>query len=297
MNPLLPVLALLCSSTLWGLTWLALKHFGHYGLAGPWVTLLAHGSVGVCALPMLWITRKRWRARTGSLLGLAFVGGLANLAFASAILAGDVLRVMVLFYLLPAWGVLGGRFFLGERIDGPRWASLGLALSGAFLVLGGPRVFLALPTWVDVSAVISGMALALHNVIFRKRQDVPVPIKTGFNFVGCLVWAAIVVGSMQRPPPTDVPPLVWVEVVAFGLVWILAATVGTLWGVHHLEAGRSSILIIVELVTAVVSAALIGGRVPKPIEWGGGCLIVLAALIEARRGGRSEISAPLAPSG
>jgi drug/metabolite transporter (DMT)-like permease len=75
----------------------------------------------------------------------------------------------------------------------------------------------------------------------------------------------------------------WAEVVSFGLVWILIATVGTLWGVNQMEAGRAAVLIIMELVTAVVSAAIIERTVPTPIACVGGVLILLSALLEGLR--------------
>src|SRR6187399_2138609 len=103
---MLPVVALLLASALWGLTWLPLKHFGTYGIAGPLVTLAAHGSVGLLALPFLALRVRSWRSEWPSMALLAVFGGLANLAFATAMQRGDVTRVMVLFYLLPAWGVL-----------------------------------------------------------------------------------------------------------------------------------------------------------------------------------------------
>jgi drug/metabolite transporter (DMT)-like permease len=282
-NPLFPIVTLLLSSALWGLTWMPLKHFGDYGLEGVLVTLCAHGTVGLCAVPLLIRRRNSWRGSTTTMVLLALLGGLANLAFAQAMVLGDVLRVMVLFYLLPAWGVLGGRVLLGEPIDRSRQASLALALGGAFLVLGGPEVFRTPPGWIDLVAVCSGMTLALHNVLFRKAQDVDVPSKIGFNFVGCLAWSLALVLLGQAAVPADVPALVWAQLVAFGLVWILLATVGTLWSVHHMEAGRSAILIIMELVTAVGSAALLSGRVPALLEWAGGALILAAAVVEALR--------------
>ena len=108
---MLPVVALLLASALWGLTWFPLKHFGAYGVAGPLVTLAAHGSVGLLALPLLAFRFRAWKRDWRSMALLAGFGGLANLAFATAMQRGDVTRVMVLFYLLPAWGVL-----LAERL-------------------------------------------------------------------------------------------------------------------------------------------------------------------------------------
>jgi drug/metabolite transporter (DMT)-like permease len=282
-RPLYPVLVLLGSSFLWGLTWLPLKYFGAFGLQGVTVTLAAHGSVGLLALPWLVRSFRHWRGDFRGLLLLSTFGGLANLAFATAIVSGDVIRVMVLFYLLPAWGVLGGWLLLGERVDGVRKLTVGGALLGAFLILGGPGVFAQRPSLADVLAVVSGMALALNNVLFRRLSRVAVPNKVAAMFVGCLLWAVPLTLLGVQPLPSNVPAGVWLELVAFGLVWLFAATVGTQWGVSHMETGRSSVLIIMELVTAVASAALINGTRLRPVEWLGGTLIVAAAFIEARR--------------
>jgi drug/metabolite transporter (DMT)-like permease len=283
MRPLHPVLVLLASSVAWGLTWIPLKYFAGFGLLGVNVTLVGYGSVGLLALPWLAYRLPAWRGASWLMLLLATFGGLANLAFASAIASGDVVRVMVLFYLLPAWGVLGGWLLLGERIDAWRRLTVGAALSGAFLLLGGTRVLAERPSLADVLAVVSGLALALNNVLFRKLSGVPVPDKVAAMFAGCLLLALPLTLLGVQALPTGVPTGVWLQLVGFGLVWLLLATLGTLWGVAHMEAGKSSVLIIMELLTAVASAAWINGARLRPIELLGGSLIVVAAFIEARR--------------
>lgn len=281
--PLYPVLVLLSASVLWGLSWVPLKYFGQFGLRGVSVTLVGHGSVGVLALP--WLVRhfSRYARWWRGLLVLGSVGGLANLAFASAMVSGDVVRVMVLFYLLPAWGVLGGWLLLGERVDLLRKLSVVAALVGAYLILGGSRMLSERPSLADALAVVSGMALALNNVMFRKLSEVTVPDKVAAMFAGCLLWALPLTLLGLAPLPSSVPTTIWLQLSAFGLIWLFVATVGTQWGVAHMEAGRSSVLIIMELVAAVASAAAINGTRLKPIEWFGGALIAVAAFVEARR--------------
>jgi drug/metabolite transporter (DMT)-like permease len=282
-NPLFPVLILLVASMLWGLTWMPLKHFGAFGVEGVLVNLLGHGSVGAIAAVLLLVRRADWWSARATMTLLVVFGGLANVCFAAAMGWGDVTRVMALFYLLPMWGVLGGRVLLGERIDRRRQCSLAVALFGAFLILGGPAVFESPPGFVDFISVLAGFALAVNNVLFRKLQQVSIADKVGASFVGCLLWAAVLTARDSDPWPRDVPPLVYGEVVLFGSVWILLASLGTLFGVHHLEAGRSSVLIVMELVTAVVSAAALSGRVPGALEWLGAGLILIAALLEGYR--------------
>jgi drug/metabolite transporter (DMT)-like permease len=277
------VLVLLAASAAWGLTWIPLKYFAGFGLQGVSVTLVGHGSVGALSLPWLAFRFGAWRGAWRQMLLLSLFGGLANLAFACAIVSGDVVRVMVLFYLLPAWGVLGGWLLLGERVDALRKLTVVAALGGAFLILGGVQMLAVRPSLTDVLAVVAGMALALNNVLFRKLAKVTVPDKVAAMFAGCLVLAVPLTLLGVQPLPTSVPAAVWLQLVAFGLVWLFVATVGTLWGVAHMEAGKSSVLIIMELLTAVASAALINGLRLRPIEWLGGLLIVTAAFIEARR--------------
>ncbi|HEY3494679.1 MAG TPA: DMT family transporter [Polyangiaceae bacterium] len=282
-SSLLPVIVLLGASTLWGLTWLPLKYFGEHGIGGALVTLGGHGSVGLVALAWLAVRRGAWLAGWRSMLLLALFGGLANLAFSIAMQRGDVTRVMALFYLLPAWGVLLARAFLEERIDAKRWLSLVFALSGAFLVLGGRRLLVAPPTWIDGLAVLSGFTLAVNNVAFRKARALPIASKVAAVFVGSLAWALVAVGIGSGGTGVTSDPVIWLEVVLFGAIWILAATAGTLFGVNHLEASRSSVLIVMELVTAVVSSALVLGALPDAGGCAGGALILASALLEALR--------------
>ncbi|MGH7149442.1 MAG: DMT family transporter, partial [Planctomycetota bacterium] len=66
----------------------------------------------------------------------------------------------------------------------------------------------------------------------------------------------------------------------------LAATAATLWGQvygqRHTTANRAAFLFALEPVFAVFFAWLVRGRVPGPLEWAGGALVVLAAVFADR---------------
>ncbi len=62
--------------------------------------------------------RAAWRQQAGLLALVCLLGGTANVCFVNALVYGEVVRTMLLFYLAPMWSVLGGRVFLGERITG-----------------------------------------------------------------------------------------------------------------------------------------------------------------------------------
>ena len=150
MNPSLPVIVLFISSVGWGLTWLPIKYLNAQGIEGPLLVLVAFTAASLCLLPFFFRQRHQWLPQLNIVLLIALFGGFANLAFQVAIYHGDVIRVMILFYLLPVWSVLGGVLFLKETIDAKRIFTVIAALLGAFLILGGSSLFQQLPGWIDL---------------------------------------------------------------------------------------------------------------------------------------------------
>ena len=284
MNALAPLAVLVTASFMWGLAWLPLKALERAGLGGVALTFVACGAAAALLAPRFVRERTYWRGETRWLLAIAALGGYANLAFTVAMIYGEVVRVMVLFYLLPVWGVLGGRLFLGERLDGWRVAAVVAALGGAFLILGGPAAVGGAIAWTDWLAVSCGLSFAANNLVFRARQQVPVAAKSAAMLIGATTLAALLLAAGVQPWPTP-SALGWAAAAGYGVVWLLLATLATQFGVTHMEAGRASIIIILELVTAVASAVIIGGESLSAIEATGCALILGAAVIEARRAG------------
>ena len=245
---------------------------------------LAAGSAALCLLPFALRQRAAWRGRRALGLVLIFLlGGYANLAFSTALVYGEVVRVMVLFYLLPVWGVAGGWWFLGEKVGKLRLIAVGCALLGAVLVLGGISELRGSVSLVDLLAASSGLAFAGSNLVFRARDDLPLVSKATAMLFGSAVLAAVALTlGLGHETAALIQPSGVGWAVAYGVGWLLLATLGSQFGVSHLEAGRSSIIIIIELLAAVASAMLVGGERMSPIEMGGGALILLAALLEAR---------------
>lgn len=285
MNPALPLAVLFAASFMWGLAWLPLKQLERMGLSGIALTFIACGTGAALLVPRFVRERRHWRRQARWLLLIALLGGYANLAFTVAMIYGEVVRVMALFYLLPVWGVLGGWLFLGERLDTRRATAVAAALAGALLILGGFDALRGAVAWTDLLAISCGLTFAGNNLVFRARQTIPVASKaTAMLFGATLLAAALLVAGGQPWPDTSA--FGWLAAAGYGLAWLLVATLGTQFGVTHMEAGRASIIIILELIIAVASAVLIGGERMSPAEMAGGALILAAAVIEARRVGK-----------
>lgn len=276
----LALTVLFVSSCFWGLSWWPLKQIAAMGLSGVPLILVSYGGVGLLLTPVLWATRAAWRPHWRKLLLVFTCGGIANIAFPYSMIHGEVIRSMALFYLLPVWGVLGGRVFLGEHIGGWRLLAVVLALTGAGLLLGGPALLAAPPSFIDLIAILSGFAFAMTNLSFRATPELPVPSKLAALFLACFLFAGSFVLLDGEPFP-QVPPASFGWALLFGIGMILVITSATQWAVTHMEAGKSSIVMVMELVAAVISAAVIAGDTLSPMEMAGGALILTATVLEA----------------
>ncbi|MDR3392838.1 MAG: DMT family transporter [Sulfuriferula sp.] len=276
----IPLTVLTMSAAMWGITWWPLKQFGAAGLSGPLISLASYGLVGLIGIPLLLRERDAWKGQIGLLLLLALFGGWANASFVRALMIGDVVRVMLLFYLAPVWSVLGGWLFLHETVTRRRMLAVSTSIFGAFLVIGGTAAFTSPLTVADFLALSAGLAFAGNNLVTRAAQSVPMISKTIAVFIGCGVVSGMMVWQQGAAQPVWTPTLV-MALLAFGFGWLVLATFTTQYGVTHIETGRAGIILIVELLAAVFSAMIIGGEKLAPSEWIGGTLIACAAIIEA----------------
>ncbi len=94
------VLALLVNAFTWGVSWWPLRQLQAAGVHPLWATVLIY--VVASALVLLWRPRAlALLVRTRSLWWLVLASGCTNAAFNWGMTIGDVVRVVLLFYLMP----------------------------------------------------------------------------------------------------------------------------------------------------------------------------------------------------
>ena len=277
-----PVLSLLFSATMWGVIWYPLRLLEEAGLGGLWATVVMYS---VASLVGLWLMRGHWRElllHPGLLLVLALSNAWCNVAFILAVLDGQVVRVILLFYLSPVWAILLSMVILGERLDRIGIFTLVMALIGAAIMLWEPEMGMPWPQdtaeWLAIS---SGMGFALANVMVRKLQNVSIPAKTATTWFGvtimALLWIAI--SGIELP----VTSMVTVGYAAMlGLLGVVLMTLAVLYGVTHMPISRSAAILLFEIVAGAISSQLLSNEVIQLVEWVGGGLIILAAYLSTR---------------
>lgn len=275
-----PELILLIGASFWGLGWIPLEFLAGQGLAGMPVVLYTYGLLSLLALPLIWLQRAAWWPQRYALLAICLFGGWATAGLVGALSEGDVVRAMLLFYLAPVWGLLGGWLLLGERLTALRIAALLLAMLGIVLTLGVSREAFrpfTLPDWLALSA---GLAFALNNLATRAAEQIPLASKSVVAFIGSTVLAGLFCGFQGAGLPATTPVL-WGQVALFGVFWLIAMGAAQ-YGFTHVEAGRAAVLVVIELLVAVLTAAWFGDRELGLREWLGGGLVLAAALMAAR---------------
>ncbi len=282
-KPGLPVLALLAGATLWGVVWYPMRLLEQAGLSGLWLTLDLY-IVATCAGLVLAWRHRHWLTRSPVLLlALAVTGGWTNLAFILAILDGNVMRVLLLFYLAPVWALIFGWLFLKEEIGGSTLGILVVALVGAVMMLWqGDNPWPWPRDSADWLALSSGFAFAASNVFVRYGQEIPVPVKSLVTWIGVVAMAAVLLIWNQATVP-EVTMSALAGVAALGLFGMVTMTMLVQFGVSHMPVHRSAIILLFELVAGAISQQLLTDEVMTWMEWGGGGLVVVAAVLTALR--------------
>ncbi|UCU99488.1 DMT family transporter [Acidovorax radicis] len=293
----LPIAALLFNALVWGLAWWPFQRMHQAGLHPLWATACMYALVLVALLAWRPGILRQVRQHPELWL-LALASGLNNVAFNWAVTIGDVVRVILLFYLMPAWAVLLAWRILGERPTPAALWRLALAFTGVVLVLlpeGAPATrLLQNLSLADALALLGGFMFALTNVTLRRLHTVPGPARMFSMFGGCMLMALAVACIGLQVAVVEPFPAVNSTWVVTGLLLAGVLMLGN-WalqfGAARLAAGTTALVMLSEVAFASVSSALMGASTLGTRTLLGGALILLASLLAALQFRRRATSA------
>jgi len=274
----LAIASLLFSASLWGLIWYPLRLLNEAGMSGIWSSLVMYIAAAALTIPMVFKGRQaNWQGDKSILLALALAAGVTNVAFVVALIQGEVMRVMLLFYLSPLWTVLFGRWWLKERLSRRAIIFFCVAMLGSVVMLWNPEMGKPWPRGLsDWLALLAGIAFSINNVIARKLSAQSLAIKTAATWWGVVFVSIAVILTTQAPLP-NVPNSVWLGAWLLGWLGIVAMTVAVLYGLARMPVYRSSVIMLFELIVAAIAAWLLTDEAMTGQEWAGGVMILLAA--------------------
>ncbi len=278
------VFGLLFGAASWGVIWYPYRLMAESGVAGAASSFYTY-SIALLLGGALFV--RHWRgilAQPKSIIWLSLVAGWTNLSYVMAVIDGEVMRVMLLFYLSPVWTLILAHFWLKEKTRLAGYIAIAVSILGAFIMLYDTKMS-SFPMPRNVSewlALSAGISFALTNVITRKSSHLSIRAKS------VAVWAGVVVVSLMLMPflssPFPAPSFFsvthWVIMALIGLL-LVAVTLCVQYGVTQIAATRAAVIFLFELVVAAIASYYLAHEAMTWNEWLGGGMIVTAALISA----------------
>ncbi|HLD10042.1 MAG TPA: DMT family transporter [Methylophilaceae bacterium] len=283
------VFGLLFGAVSWGVVWYpyrVLQEAGISGVAASFYTYVIAAILGCILFARHW---RGLRVLPKGVFWLALAAGWTNLSYILAVIDGEVMRVMLLFYLSPLWTLILAHFWLHERTGKFGMIAIATSMIGAFTMLsnqhpGQPYGGLPLPNneaeWMALS---SGIGFALTNVITRKSSHLSLRSKSISVWLGVAVMAIIFMPFQTLPFvfPSGFSGTQWLIMGGIGLM-LMSVTLFVQYGITHIPVTRASVIFLFELVVAAIASYYLANEAMTLREWLGGCLIVAAAIFAAR---------------
>lgn len=277
------VACLVVNAFVWGISWWPFKELQARGVHPLWATALVY-ALAMVSVMLFARGGLRGLAQHPQLLWLALASGLTNVGFNWAVTIGDVVRVVLLFYLMPAWSALLAWLLMGERPTRASLLRVVLSLAGVVIILKPAEAAWPWPSGAaDWLALLGGFSFALTNLLLLKYNDTPSAARMAAMFGGGAALAAVAgtAGLLQGAiAPLPAPDSQWL---VLGLGLALAFLVGNLalqYGAARLSAHTTALVMLSEVVFASVSSVALGAS-----QFGAqiaiGAALILAAAVWA----------------
>lgn len=264
---LAPSIAVAASGAIWGMYWIPVRQLDQIGMTPIWTSFIAFGITGLIFLVFFV---NQW-LKTGRLPWGVFVTGLviggAIVLYAVALVLTEVIKAVLLCYLMPVWSTIFGRFMLKEPITPYRVIAVIAGLGGAAVILGITDGIPNISNIGDLVALAAGILWAYGAIRIKADEQATVWEQVGAFYIGSSIFAFVFIlfPVQNLAPPLDIGTLVDSLFWMFVLVAVYLPSMFLIfWANQIMSPARVGILLMTEIVFGVLSAALYAG---EPIGW------------------------------
>lgn len=278
--------ALLAVVFFWGLSWVAYRELYDYGMSGMSVSLVMTAIATFLSFVSAFklIVQRTWRGTAWWLIALIMLAAaFSNVGFVWGMVHGEVMRVMLLFYLMPVWSALLAPLVLKERSNWVGNVAIGCGLLGAAIMLHNPELGFPAPrSPAEWAGLLAGMGSGALNVLVRKTPELHDELRSFFSLAGAVILSAVWLQFEAGPhlPKAEHWNSAVLILLALGVFLFLINRLYQ-YGLRYLSTHQAVVIFPVELVIGAVSSWLIAGEVMSARAMIGGALIVSAAFISS----------------
>ena len=279
----LPIFSLLFGAFVWGIIWYPYRLMANAGVSGIYSSFYVFILTIAIALPYFFITKKKVPIWSKDFWLLALVAGYTNISYVLAVIDGEVVRVMLLFYLSPVWTIFLAHFMLNEDTQKRHYIAVFISLIGAFIMFWEPGYLIHLDSKSDWLALSSGLGFAITNVMTRKHEHMTVNQKALAIWLGVIVVAMICIMFNKNALPTldFFRPVDAAIMMAIALSLFLS-TLLVQFGVTQIKAVEASSFFLFEIVVAAISSYFLVGESIAFNEWLGGIFIITGVILSSK---------------
>jgi drug/metabolite transporter (DMT)-like permease len=269
----LPTLAIALSALLWGLWWIPLRWLEAMGFGALPLNALLYGIGGALLIPLV-LHRGGLRPRPPAVLASGIALGFALIAWNLALLHGEVVRATLLFYLSVVWASLMEWLVLRHRVRVSRVIAVLLGLAGAWVLLGADGGMPVPRSIGDWFGFVSGLLFAIAVTIASVTKTLDSMEQTCVAFVtAALIGLAATLAQSGGVFPIQAGAAAYLMAGAVSIAWLLPICLLLFWGARYLPPGRVSLILLLEIIAAAISAALLAGE-PFGMKEAAGCLLI-----------------------
>jgi drug/metabolite transporter (DMT)-like permease len=279
----LPIFSLLFGAFVWGIIWYPYRLMAQAGVSGIYSSFYVFILTLAIAVPYFFMTKKKISIWSKDFWMLSFIAGYTNISYVLAVIDGEVVRVMLLFYLSPVWTIFLSHFMLNENTQKKHYIAAMISFFGAFIMLWQPDYLIYFDSKSDWLALSSGIGFATTNVMTRKYQHMTINQKALAIWLGVILVATIcIMFDKNTMPKLDFfNPLDAMIAIVIALC-LFFSTLFVQFGVTKIKAVEASSFFLFEIVVASISSYLLAGETISINEWLGGTMIILGVILTAQ---------------
>lgn len=286
-NNTLPILALLFGATCWGIAWYPYRLLNQSGFSGEAATSLTYLIALIVGIVVLrkHLSLNHYTASSENhwLIWIGITAGWTSIAYTLGVIHGEIVRVLLLFYLAPFWTIFFARLLLNERLGFSGYWVILLSLTGAMTILwqsGNSFPFpIQFSDWMGLSG---GIMFALNNVLIRRDQHHTIEQKSLAIWVGVVILSLILTGMTGTVPSFDqINDETGLILLGLGIT-IFLLSILLQYGLTHVPANQAIVILLLELFIATIAAYYLADEQLTVKEWIGGLMIILASLLSTK---------------
>jgi drug/metabolite transporter (DMT)-like permease len=272
------------AASVWGLFWLPLRTFERNGLDPAWTTLGQFIAPLIILLPVAFFRFMKSRTLGLGNVSSSLLIGAAFVLYYESLLLTSVVKALILFYITPAWSTLLEVTVMKKRFSLWRGLSLALGISGLLVILSQNSGIPAPRNLGDVMAILSGILFSLGTMGVRRASNTSsFDQMFSFFFYGSLVGFAIAFlpfSQLGSPPNIETMLRLGPWLILMSVCLIIPMMWALLWASQFIDPGRLGILLQMEAIVGITSAALFAGEPYGLRELTGTLLVLSAGLVD-----------------